>query len=199
VRPAILAIAICLFARTAAADNGWCGTKVAELYLGGGLFAAATRYADQPTNYVGGAVEVTIAYGDWQVFGEGAIAAVRLGEDKERAGTLYRGALGVRYIARRFVMRDPAVLWRKRLEMQLGFEVLAGGQDIDWKNAASESRPELDVGVVWNFVFFDKIASRTSLRVFMTPAPTSEAACRGPCPESDRLTSGFMVLTGVVW
>ena len=189
-RPVILVLL--LLHGTASADDGWCGTKFAELDLGAGLFAQATRYANQPNSNVGAAVELTIDLDRWQYFAELAMASVRLGENADQfAGTMYRAGIGVRHIARRFSM--------PRLDFELGFEALAVIQDIDWKTGEGEARPEFDVGFSWNFVFFRKVGFRTSVRAFFTPAPASEAACRGPCMTTEEITSGYMIVTGLVW
>jgi hypothetical protein len=173
-------------------------TGHASADVGVGLFAQATRYADQPNGNIGAAAELSIDRGRFQYLAELAIAGVSFGDGSWAdglAGTMYRGAVGVRYRARRFSL--PV------LDIDLGFEAIAAMQDIEWSDrdamTARTVRPELDLGWAWNFVYDHKIGFRTSLRAFFVPSPTQPIACRGTCPTNDAITSGFMVVTGVTW
>jgi len=162
--------------------------------VGAGLVAQATRYDDRPNRNIGAAVELSLDRARWQYLAELAIAGASFGPDFADgvAGTMYRGGVGVRHIARRFSVQD-------RLDFELGFEALVALQDIEWSSGERDVRPELDAGFSWNFVFFRKIAYRTSIRAFFTPSPSSTIACRGSCPKRDEITSGYMIVTGLVW
>jgi len=167
---------------------------VASADVGVGLVAQATRYDDQPNHNIGAAVELAIDRRTWQYLVELSIAGVSFGGDfgDGIAGTMYRGGVGVRHIARRFSVQD-------RLVFELGFEAIAALQDIEWSSGERDLRPELDAGFSWNFVVARGLAFRTSVRTFFTASPTSTMACRGRCPRRDEIASGYMVVTGVVW
>lgn len=168
--------------------------RVASADIGVGLAAQATRYDDRPNRNVGAAVELSLDRGRWQYLVEASILGVSFGDDwaDGLAGTMYRGGAGVRYIARQFTVQD-------RVGFDLGFEAIAAVQDIEWQDGERDVRPELDAGFTWNIVYGRALTFRTSVRAFFTPSPTSVLACRGRCPEQDKITSGYMVVTGVVW
>ena len=163
--------------------------------VGVGLMAQATRYDGQPNGNVGAAFEVSLDRGRMQYLTELSIAGVSFGDDffDGLAGTMYRGGVGVRYLAREFTVRDA-------VGFTLGFEGIAAMQDIEWRNGDRDVRPELDVGFAWNINYGRKLTWRTSVRAFFTSSPTSAMACRGSCPPStDAITSGYMVVTGATW
>ncbi len=168
--------------------SGTASADVAVDFLG-----QATRYGGQPNRNFGASVELSLDRARWQYFTELGMAGVSFGPDfaDGYAGTMVRAGVGARYVARRFAIA--------RMSFDLGFEAVAALQDIEWENGERDTRPELGAGFSWTFVFPNRIGVRTSVRAFVTPAPTSELACRGPCPTTDDLTSGYMLLTGVAW
>jgi hypothetical protein len=167
--------------------------------VGAGLFAQATRYDGQANHNVGAAVELSIDRAKWQYLIELSVAGVALGDGSffdNIAGTMYRGGAGVRYLARRFTVKDA-------MSLELGFEAIAAMQDVEWRSGERDVRPELDVGFTWNIHYgpYGKaIVFRTSVRAFFTSSPTATIACRGPCPTSrDAITSGYGIVTGLSW
>src|SRR6185436_2356316 len=148
------------------------------------FMAQGTRSVNQPARTLGASVELSIDRPQWQYFTELGIGAVSFGDEyiEGATGTMFRGGIGMRYLARRFSIA--------RMDWDLGFEAVAAMQEIEWGDGNREWRPELSGGFAWSFGFFQKIAFRTSMRVFFAPTPTSEVVCRGPCP-SQEIKSGI--------
>lgn len=166
-----------------------CGTARADIAVN--FLAQGIHYGDQAERNMGASVELSIDRDQWQYFTELGIAAASFGGDfvMGTTGTMFRGGLGMRYRARRYAVA--------RMNFDLGFEAVAAMQDIEWGDGERDVRPELAGGFAWTFDF-RKVAFRTSVRVFMTPTPKSDAACRGMCTH-DEISSGFMLLTGLAW
>lgn len=163
--------------------------------VGFGLFGQATRYDGQPLGTGGLTFEASLDRGRWQYLTEVSIAAVNIGDDsfpENIVGTQYRGGVGVRYLARKFMVENA-------VGFELGFEGIVAAQDIEWSNGDRDVRPELDVGFAWNIHYGDTVTSRWSVRAFFAPAPTSTMACRGSCPPTDAITSGYMLVMGLTW
>jgi len=188
-RSVFIVLALC---GTAAADDG---DDDLDTSKGVSFVAQAARYADQPNRNMGVGIEFSVDYKRWQYLFEGTVAGVSFGKDfgDGLEGTMYRGGLGVRYIARKFHVRN--------FDTELGFELIAAVQNIEWEDDDNDVRPELGLGFSWNFIFFETIGFRTSLRVAWTRTPgVGTMTCPGSmaCGD-DRITAGFMLVTGLTW
>jgi hypothetical protein len=159
--------------------------------VGVGVIGQVSRYADQPYDNSGPFLELSVDRASTQYFVELAVMRASFAAPIDDAMTL-RGAVGIRYFARRFTIPG-------RANFGLGLEVLAGIQDRHWEDGRYETRPELAAGFQWTCWLGRNLTARVSMREFLVSAPTGMLVNQGDRPGPDRLTSGLMFVVGVAW
>ncbi len=199
VRPAWIVISIVLGAAgTAAAghtpdEDGVVGN--ADHAFGVALLGQAGRIGGVGEGGIGMTLEAALGRGRWQYFVEASAARVGLENATEEMtfdGTLGRGALGARWIARQFQMDGEG-------GVELYLLGAAGLQRFWWDDGGKLTRPEVDVG--WGtqvrlWKWRTEVAVRIDMRVVFTPSdPASPlVACRGACAAG---TSGTGLISGI--
>jgi hypothetical protein len=203
-------IAVCLVAVTVAAaparaetdppktvDGMWVWPRRSiGVFLGGG----GSRLAGHSVGGLGPTVDLAVGDGRFQYFGELSLwfASVGAGTGQSVSGVEARAGVGVRWLARSFVMeRDGAI------EMIL--EAVSGVEQFWWKQGGRLTRPDFGAGWGWQVrLRKHKFAFRTSARVFFAPSDPDDATaiCRGECmqkPSAESWSSGLMVNMGAAW
>lgn len=151
-----------------------------------------------PVGGWGPSLELSLGRKRLQYFVEGSILEERIGvEDDRISGHAYRGAAGLRWIARSFELGDKGAI-------DLHFEGFAGYSRLIFAGN-HVGRPELGLGVGYQIRAFFKggdllngFAFRISARVVFSPASNREetVACRGTCPMGSGDSTGLMAVFG---
>jgi hypothetical protein len=161
-----------------------------------GLQAHGSRIGGHYENGFGPSLEVALGRGRWQYLIEGSAATSRVGDV---VGSVVRGALGARWVARQFAF-DSAGALELLLLGTLGLERYAfDGSTVDGRLV----RPEIGVGFGLQGRSFRKprLAFRIDVRALFTPntRESSVIGCRSNCMTESGTTTGVLSGITVAW
>jgi hypothetical protein len=165
--------------------------------FGGG----ASRLAGRSVGGFGPTVDLAIGDGRFQYFLEASLwwASVSGDNAKNVTGLEGRGGVGVRWLAKSFVMEGDGAI-------ELVLEAFAGVEEFVWNRGGRLTRPDLGAGWAWQVRFRQKqFLFRSFARVYFAPSDPDLATeiCRGPCtmttPSASTWSSGLMAGMGVAW
>jgi hypothetical protein len=199
----LAAVAVTLLTAPALADDDIDGDDEDAMYepvpkrsVALGLQAHGSRIGGRYENGFGPSLELALGRGRWQYLIEGSASTARV---EEVVGTVVRGALGARWVARQFAF-DSAGALELLLLGTVGLERYSfNGSTVDGQLV----RPELGVGFGFQGRAFRKprLAFRIDVRALFTPSTreSSVTSCQSNCMTASGTTTGVLSGVTVSW
>ena len=164
-----------------------------------GIMGHGGRYLGHDEGGFGPYLEIAATRRRWSYFAEFGATKLDNG-NTERTGLFPRGGIGVRWLARSFLIDE-------HFGIDMNLEAFAGVGQLRWEHGENVLRPDLGLGVSYQIRMLKpwKLALRVSARVYVAPNDHSAApmaVCRGAtcATETPRSSSsGLMALFGFVW